>query len=351
MARCLLTGPGLLGELQPRLNASGIHTAHDFHTRTTLDLVESLDVPYHVVQRLREQVAQLTAPPLVTASAMLRQQGDAAHPLPTRLPDLDRALHGGFPCGSVTEIVGPAGLGKTQFCLAAAADICCSPPILAGAQVLYIDTEQKFSSLRLEEIARQRSPEGRLAPGDKERLLESVLVLRPRHSHELLARLQALEASPLPLSLVLVDSVAQLARLDHGPGVKGVVARQQQLAAVAARLKALSRRRGIPVLVTNQVAGAGGGCVAAALGPLWAHAVNTRLMLHQLEGGSRYVQVAKSASAPLTAVAYRITAAGPAPAPDAPPPPLHLLTEGDVLGQVMAQGTAYTDAIGADEAW
>lgn len=40
---------------------------------------------------------------------MLRQQGDAAHPLPTRLPDLDRALHGGFPCGSVTEIVGPAG--------------------------------------------------------------------------------------------------------------------------------------------------------------------------------------------------------------------------------------------------
>lgn len=65
-ARCLLTGPGLLGELQPRLNASGIHTAHDFYTRTTLDLVESLDVPYHVVQRLREQVAQLTAPPLVT---------------------------------------------------------------------------------------------------------------------------------------------------------------------------------------------------------------------------------------------------------------------------------------------
>nr|DAD26044.1 TPA_asm: hypothetical protein HUJ06_027512 [Nelumbo nucifera] len=34
--------------------------------------------------------------------------------LPTRLKGLDEALLGGVPFGAVTELVGPAGIGKTQ---------------------------------------------------------------------------------------------------------------------------------------------------------------------------------------------------------------------------------------------
>lgn len=34
--------------------------------------------------------------------------------LPTRLKGLDAALCGGIPFGVVTELVGPAGIGKTQ---------------------------------------------------------------------------------------------------------------------------------------------------------------------------------------------------------------------------------------------
>jgi hypothetical protein len=34
---------------------------------------------------------------------------------------LDAALRGGVPCGSVTELVGPAGVGKSQLCLMLAA--------------------------------------------------------------------------------------------------------------------------------------------------------------------------------------------------------------------------------------
>ena len=33
------------------------------------------------------------------------------------LQPLDTCLGGGIPCGSLTEIVGPAGLGKSQLCL------------------------------------------------------------------------------------------------------------------------------------------------------------------------------------------------------------------------------------------
>lgn len=36
--------------------------------------------------------------------------------LQTRLIGLDEALCGGIPFGAVTEVVGPAGIGKTQVC-------------------------------------------------------------------------------------------------------------------------------------------------------------------------------------------------------------------------------------------
>jgi len=37
--------------------------------------------------------------------------------LPTGLVSFDATLRGGLPCGGITEVVGPAGAGKTQFCL------------------------------------------------------------------------------------------------------------------------------------------------------------------------------------------------------------------------------------------
>ena len=36
---------------------------------------------------------------------------------------LDAALRGGVPCGGVTELVGPAGVGKSQLCLMLVASV------------------------------------------------------------------------------------------------------------------------------------------------------------------------------------------------------------------------------------
>jgi RAD51-like protein 1 len=63
----------------------------------------------------------------------------------------------------------------------------------------------------------------------------------------------------------------------------------------ASRLKYLAETFHIPVLVTNQVtthiggsfgggSTGGGGHLTAALGTLWAHAVNTRLVLEMVQG-------------------------------------------------------------------
>ena len=63
------------------------------------------------------------------------------------------------------------------------------------------------------------------------------------------------------------------------------------LSVQASRLKYLAEAFSIPILVTNQVttyigdsSGGGGGHLTAALGTLWAHAVNTRLVLESVQG-------------------------------------------------------------------
>lgn len=82
--------------------------------------------------------------------------------LPTGLPTLDAALSGGVPCDSVTELVGPAGVGKTQMSMTMV--VAASVPTSLGGygdqcSMLYLDTENKFSSLRLVEIATERFPQ------------------------------------------------------------------------------------------------------------------------------------------------------------------------------------------------
>lgn len=87
------------------------------------------------------------------------------------------------------------------------------------------------------------------------------------------------------MQLIVIDSIAALARTDYG--ARGVADRQRMLGQQASRLKALAESFRIPVLVTNQVTtavGREGGGLVAALGPMWAHAVNTRLVLAAQQG-------------------------------------------------------------------
>lgn len=66
----------------------------------------------------------------------------------------------GFKRGSVTELVGPAGVGKTQHCMQAALH-CILPPSLngLGATCVYIDTENKLVLNRIDQMCQHRYPD------------------------------------------------------------------------------------------------------------------------------------------------------------------------------------------------
>ena len=293
----------------------------------------------------------------MTALDLLKKSSESPLYLRTLLPPLDAALLGGLPAGSICELVGPAGLGKTQFCLSMCI-VGCLDRLADEGRVLFVDTERKFSGERLAQIARERFPESFAMPNSIGTMLDRVLVKSPESSAKLLELLEGLESSIIDhgIKLIIIDSIASLARADFG--AKDVMERQKLLGQQASRLKYLAESFRIPVLVTNQVTtaigsgGAGGSnttVLTAALGPMWAHAVNTRLVMAAQQDPAtgkqlRVVTIAKSPAAPNISLAYRVTAKGVEWEEGVTPPPPQ---PGSVLDMVIANYQAYESEGGA----
>ena len=350
--RSLARVAGLNVETLSKLEGHNFRTAEDVLTRSSLDLVELLDISLPAAERVVASVARNVCPKPTTARALLASRvgahaaagargGPAAPPravtdAPSEpgaasvstsagpayvrggefLRALDSALGGGVPTGSITELVGPAGAGKTQFCLTLAV-AAAAPRRLGGldAGVVFVDTEQKFSGARVAQIAANVFPSAYGVSSDDaahERdakatalraLTEKILVLTPSTLSETLQRLSGLEEALVDhaVRLLVVDSVAALARAEFGVGRGQIARRQELLGQIASVLKRQAERLHMAALVTNQVttraraadegadsdaladAGAGDAsataATAAALGVKWAHCVNTRLVL------------------------------------------------------------------------
>lgn len=153
---------GLDRHLVTIMGARGICIAKDLLERSELDLMMLLDWPLEVVQETMLAVSTSIAPSCSNALQMLndRTVGTRNSHLPTHLSTLDEALYGGIPLGAVTELVGPAGVGKTQLCLMLSIFATLEGTYGGlGGSVVYMDTENRFSSLRLVEMAQTRFPQ------------------------------------------------------------------------------------------------------------------------------------------------------------------------------------------------
>ena len=285
-------------------------TCRDVLQATELDLIDALDLFLPEVRLLLQAVARHVAPPPPSALTLLGQAATSSHlsaaAVPTGLAALDAHLGGGLPMRAVTELVGPAGSGKTQLCSSVAAHA-----LLAGAaegtRVIYIDTEGSFSAKRLLQLLRtlgapsamdQAGATTEAAPALAPSLARGVpfcTVVSQQLELEML--------TPPRVGLLIVDSIAMAAH--RGFDREGnVLRRQSAVVAHAARLKLYADAFATCVLCVNQVAagpvaGYGRGEVGdvgavlgqddaqlhAYLGTAWAHSVNVRLAI---EHAARY---------------------------------------------------------------
>ncbi|KAG6931092.1 RAD51 -like protein B [Chelydra serpentina] len=348
MATKKLRRAGLSQELCDRLSRHQITTCRDFLCLSLLELMKVTGQSYWNVQKLLCKVSLACAPKMQTAYEMKTKR--AINPssayLSTTLDGLDKALHGGVACASLTEVTGPSGCGKTQFCLMMS--VLATLPISMGGldgAVIYIDTESAFGAERLVEIAEHRFPN---YFGTEEKLFSmtrSIHLYRELTCDSVLKRIETLEEEIISkkVKLLIIDSIASVVRKEFDTKLQGnLMERSNFLAREASLLKYLAEEFSIPVILTNQittrlsngldiqadlvspaddmslseVSGASGskdrepGYVTAALGNTWSHSVNTRLILQYHDLHTRQVLVAKSPVAPFSAFFYTIENSG-----------------------------------------
>ena len=147
------------------------------------------------------------------------------------------------------------------------------------ASVVYFDTEQKFSTKRLLEIAKHRmlSNLGRTTEYNLQEMMRRIHLIKATSAMDLFKSIQRLEGliAESDVRLIVVDSIAALARRDFNSDE--IPQRQALLVRKASILKYYAGTYNIPVLTTNQASQHTRSFVTPALGNSWSHSVNTRV--------------------------------------------------------------------------
>lgn len=225
--------------------------------------------------------------------------------------DLNKFLYGGYEKDIITTIYGPAGSGKTNFCILAAIS-----QAKKGNKVLFIDTEGGFSVERVGQI---------IGDGFKE-ILKNIIVLKVTNFDEqkkVFDRLLNEIKRKGKIGLIVVDGMTMLYRLELGDAIKTgeeeIKNINRELAKQLKILAEISRNKNIPIIATNQVyseflsredfeAGkkAGVRMVGGDIMKYWSKCI----IELQLEKSRRKVILRKHRSLPEKELSFEITGSG-----------------------------------------
>ena len=163
--------------------------------------------------------------------------------LATGCAGLDDLLGGGVERGTVTELFGEAGSGKTNICLVLARNVA-----MAGRKAVIIDTEG-LSLERLFQICG-----GPADKGKAEAAMKLVFVFEAHdfdEQEEAVNKAIGLAEKLGDVDLIVMDSLA--AHYRRAFGTDEETRARQRLGLIVTRLLRCARTRKIPVVLTNQV--------------------------------------------------------------------------------------------------
>ncbi len=162
--------------------------------------------------------------------------------------ELNKFLFGGYESDIITTIYGPGGSGKSNFCIIVAVS-----QAKKGNKVIFMDTEGGFSSERFKQVHGGTKEE-------VEKSLKNILLLTPTSFEEQEDSFEELlkHVKKGDVSLIIVDSIAMLYRLELGSAIMEQDSRKisdvnRKLAGQLRTLNEIARKQNIPVMITNQV--------------------------------------------------------------------------------------------------
>ncbi|XP_043270567.1 DNA repair protein RAD51 homolog 3-like [Venturia canescens] len=224
--------------------------------------------------------------------------------------NLDNILDGGFRCGTITEICGAYGSGKTQICFQTSVN-CQLPQNCGGlsSQTLYIDTRNGFSSCRIQDIIRgcqKRFPNVILNEND---ILKEIKVSSPRNLDELISTIHSLKKylrTDSKIKAIILDSLSLPVQCTLTDGWQ----RTQFYFRVVDELQKIASRNKIAVIIVNELCShvddEGEITYESAGGQLFAHRALRRLVVTRLSDSRFAARILKSSSVPQISIKFHI---------------------------------------------
>ena len=210
---------------------------------------------------------------------------------------MDWLLEGGYERDVLTTIYGGPGTGKTNFLLLALAN----SPQLARKRLIYIDTEGNFSVARLKQLT-----------PDYEEVLRRVILLKPTTFEEQRTAFEKLRRIVNEkVGAIMLDGAAMLYRLELVS--KDAKEASRELGLQLSFLAEISRKKQIPVLVTNQIYAdleADEQRTRMVGGDILRYASKCLIELKKLPDGTRVAILKKHRSLPEKSVRFRVVEDG-----------------------------------------
>lgn len=178
--------------------------------------------------------------PLISCKEMKNQE--PRERFSTGDENIDKWFKGGIESKAVTEFYGRFKSGKTQICYSTA--VCTAA---SGKKVLYVDTENTFDPIRVEEICEYKGYDVDIAE-------ENILVMQPQAASLLVKNMELLgkHIRENDIKLIIVDSIIALHRAEF-LGRGNLADRQQSLSKLISFLVKGARNYNVGVMITNQV--------------------------------------------------------------------------------------------------
>jgi DNA repair protein RadA len=292
-----------------KLRAAGFYSVRDLAFASAHELAVVLGSEERAIAIIRAaQKLVNRGEEFITARALFEKRKNLEY-ISTGVRSLDDLLEGGVEVGSITELIGEFGAGKTQIChqLAVMVQL---PKEKGGlnARALYIDTEGTFRPERIIQIARAKQL-------DPEKTLENIIYARAYNSdHQMLLVDEAKKyIESQNIRLIIVDSLINHFRAEY-PGRENLASRQQKLNRHISQLHRLASLYNLAVVVTNQVMSSPdiffGNPMKPAGGNIMAHGCTYRIWLRKAKEGKRIARIIDSPKHAEKEVAFAITEDG-----------------------------------------
>ena len=156
----------------------------------------------------------------------------------TKLKKLDEIITNGVNGGTITDIFGYRGTGKTQMALEFSINL-----LKSGKGVLFIDTTGEFRPERLVEIIKNRNLDDLLL-----NRLQIARVTNTEEQIELITKIQKLD----DIFLIIIDNIADLFSFEYSKKEQFNL-QQQKFMNHMHDLSQLAIHKKIPVMITNQL--------------------------------------------------------------------------------------------------